>query len=99
MGSLVSQSEHCHVDTLDLYTARQRTAFLKQAAESGNRRCAGRDPQPATAGDTNTLQETLTQCGEHIREVAIEIDNSAVQMNPEGPRGSAHSQTPAKRRS
>ncbi len=22
--------------------------------------------QPATAGDTNTLQETLTQCGEHI---------------------------------
>ena len=26
--------------------------------------------QPATAGDTNTLPETLAQCGEHIREVA-----------------------------
>jgi transposase len=41
--------------------------------------------QPATAGDTNTLQETLAQCGEHIREVAVEIDNNAVEMNPEGP--------------
>jgi transposase len=41
--------------------------------------------QPATAGDTNTLHETLTQCGEHIREVAAEIDNRVEQMNPEGP--------------
>ncbi len=41
--------------------------------------------QPATAGDTNTLHETLTQCGEHIREVAADIDNRAEQMNPEGP--------------
>src|SRR6202521_1146325 len=41
--------------------------------------------QPATAGDTNTLHETLTQCGEHIRGVAAEIDNSAEQMNAEGP--------------
>ena len=41
--------------------------------------------QPATAGDTNTLHETLTQCGEHIREVAVEIDNRAEQMNAEGP--------------
>jgi transposase len=41
--------------------------------------------QPATAGDTNTLQETLTQCGEHIREVAGDIDNNDGQMNPEGP--------------
>jgi IS5 family transposase len=41
--------------------------------------------QPATAGDTNTLHETLTQCGEHIREVAGDIDNHDGQMNPEGP--------------
>jgi len=41
--------------------------------------------QPAAAGDTNTLHETLTQCGEHIREVAADIDNNAVQMNPVGP--------------
>jgi transposase len=41
--------------------------------------------QPATAGDTNTLHETLTQCGEHIREVAGEIDNNDGQMNAEGP--------------
>jgi transposase len=41
--------------------------------------------QPATAGVTNTLHETLAQCGEHIREVAVDIDNNAVQMNPEGP--------------
>jgi transposase len=41
--------------------------------------------QAATAGDTNTLHETLTQCGEHIREVAADIDNRAEQMNPEGP--------------
>src|SRR5580692_3001916 len=41
--------------------------------------------QPATAGDTNTLHETLTQCGEHIREVAAEIDHRAEQMNAGGP--------------
>src|ERR1700734_975750 len=45
--------------------------------------------QPATAGDTKTLYETLTQCGEHIREVAaetnVETDNEAGQLNPEGP--------------
>lgn len=38
--------------------------------------------QPAVAGDTNTLHETLAQCGEHIREVAGDIDNNDVQMNP-----------------
>ena len=41
--------------------------------------------QPATAGDTNTLHETLTQCGERIREVAADTDNKAEQLNPEGP--------------
>ena len=41
--------------------------------------------QAAAAGDTNTLHETLTQCGEHIREVAGDIDNNDGQMNPEGP--------------
>jgi transposase len=41
--------------------------------------------QPATAGDTNTLHETLTQCGEHIREVAADTDHKAKQLNPEGP--------------
>jgi transposase len=41
--------------------------------------------QPATAGDTTTLHETLTQCGEHVREVAAETDNKAEQLNPEGP--------------
>src|SRR5580698_8286030 len=41
--------------------------------------------QPATAGDTNTLPETLAQCGEHIREVAADIDHKAKHMNPEGP--------------
>src|ERR1700710_1314258 len=41
--------------------------------------------QPATAGDTNTLQETLTQCGEHIREVAADTDNKVEELNPEGP--------------
>jgi transposase len=40
---------------------------------------------PATAGDTKTLHETLAQCGEHIREVAVEMDEGAVQMNAEGP--------------
>jgi transposase len=42
--------------------------------------------QPATAGDTNTLHETLTQCGEHIREVAAETEEQTTeQLNPEGP--------------
>jgi transposase len=41
--------------------------------------------QPATAGDTNTLQETLTQCGEHIREVAVDSEDNAKQLNSEGP--------------
>jgi transposase len=41
--------------------------------------------QPATAGDTHTLQETLTQCGEHIREVAVETEDNAEQLNAEGP--------------
>lgn len=43
--------------------------------------------QPATAGDTNTLHETLAQCGEHIREVAAGTNNEVrtEQLNPEGP--------------
>ncbi len=42
--------------------------------------------QPATAGDTNTLQETLAQCGEHIREVAADTgEEAAKQLNAEGP--------------
>jgi transposase len=42
--------------------------------------------QAATAGDTNTLHETLTQCGEHIREVAAAAEPEASeQLNPEGP--------------
>jgi transposase len=42
--------------------------------------------QAATAGDTNTLHETLTQCGEHIREVASDTDEEeAKQLNAEGP--------------
>jgi transposase len=42
--------------------------------------------QPATAGDTNTVHETLAQCGEHIREVAAESEAEATaQLNPEGP--------------
>jgi transposase len=41
--------------------------------------------QSAAAGDTNTLYETLTQCGEHIREVAADTDDKAEQLNPEGP--------------
>ena len=40
--------------------------------------------QAATAGDTNTLPETLTQCGEHIREVAGG-DAGTEQLTPEGP--------------
>ena len=42
--------------------------------------------QPATAGDTNTVHETLAQCGEHIREVAATVEQEAAeQVNPEGP--------------
>jgi transposase len=42
--------------------------------------------QSATAGDTNTLPETLAQCGEHIREVASEAGSEeSARMNPEGP--------------
>jgi transposase len=42
--------------------------------------------QAATAGDTRTLHETLTQCGEHIREVAADTDEEeAKQLNGEGP--------------
>src|SRR5271156_1238060 len=44
---------------------------------------------PATAGDTKTLYETLTQCCEHILEVAaetdVETDNERGQLNPECP--------------
>jgi transposase len=42
--------------------------------------------QPATAGDTNTVHETLAQCGEHMREVAATANQeTAEQVNPEGP--------------
>jgi transposase len=43
--------------------------------------------QPAAEGDTTTLQETLAQCGEHIREAAAGMDDEAdvEQLNPEGP--------------
>jgi transposase len=42
--------------------------------------------QAAAAGDTNTLHETLTQCGEHIREVAADNEKMQTeQLNPEGP--------------
>jgi transposase len=41
--------------------------------------------QAATAGDTNTLHETLAQCGEHIREVAADTDEEVKQLNAEGP--------------
>src|ERR1700720_2300611 len=42
--------------------------------------------QAATAGDTNTLHETLTQCGEHIRQVAADNEKMQTeQLNPEGP--------------
>ncbi|HEX3447040.1 MAG TPA: transposase [Isosphaeraceae bacterium] len=41
---------------------------------------------PATAGDTNTVCETLAQCGEQIREVAVEAGPETEQtLNPEGP--------------
>jgi transposase len=42
--------------------------------------------QPATAGDTSTFPETLTQCGEHIREVAADIEEAATErLNRKGP--------------
>ncbi len=42
--------------------------------------------QPGTAGDTSTFPETLTQCGEHIREVAADVEEAATgQLNREGP--------------
>ena len=42
--------------------------------------------QAATAGDTHSLHETLTQCGEHIREVAAcAAHETSEQLNPEGP--------------
>jgi transposase len=43
--------------------------------------------QGGSAGDTSTVHETLTQCGEHIREVAADIVDGTrtEQMNPEGP--------------
>jgi len=41
--------------------------------------------QPAAAGDTKTVCETLTQCGEHVREVAIEIEGKGERLNAEGP--------------
>jgi transposase len=41
--------------------------------------------QPATAGDTHTFHETLTQCGEHIREIAADSEGEAAQFNPDGP--------------
>lgn len=42
--------------------------------------------QPATAGDTNTLHETLAQCGEHMREVAAGPELEVTeQVNPDGP--------------
>jgi transposase len=43
--------------------------------------------QGGSAGDTKTVHETLTQCGEHIREVAADTENKAgtEQLNPEGP--------------
>jgi len=42
--------------------------------------------QPATAGDTNTVCETLAECGEHIREIADDVGAAAAEtVNPEGP--------------
>lgn len=40
--------------------------------------------QPATAGDTNTVCETLAECGEHIREVAVDTSADPEEtVNPE----------------
>jgi transposase len=41
--------------------------------------------QPAVMGDTQTVYETLTQCGGHVREVAAHAESKAEQLNPEGP--------------
>jgi transposase len=43
--------------------------------------------QAATAGDTNTVHETLAQCGEHIRETAVGTEGrtGTERLNPEGP--------------
>ena len=41
--------------------------------------------QPATMGDTQTVYETLTQCGGNVREVAAHAESKAEQLNPEGP--------------
>jgi transposase len=42
--------------------------------------------QPATAGDTNTMPETLAQCGEHIRDVAVDLEQEqSGNINAEGP--------------
>src|SRR5881398_55753 len=42
--------------------------------------------QPAAAGDTHTVYETLATCREQIREVAATIDRQdSAELNPEGP--------------
>ena len=42
--------------------------------------------QPAAAGDTHTIYETLATCTEQIREVAATIDGQdTAALNPEGP--------------
>jgi transposase len=43
--------------------------------------------QGGSVGATNTVHETLTQCGEHIREVAADTDDKTrtERLNPEGP--------------
>ncbi len=41
--------------------------------------------QPAVMGDTQTVYETLTQCGGHVREVAAHGESKTEQLNPEGP--------------
>ena len=49
---LASRGEGFHVDTLDLYSARQRAAFIKQAAAEmalEGRRCARTGPRAAEA--------------------------------------------------
>jgi hypothetical protein len=40
--------------------------------------------QPTATGDTQTVCETLTQCGGHVREVAAHAESKAEQLNPEG---------------
>lgn len=43
--------------------------------------------QPATSGDTQTMPETLAQCGEHVCEVAAATNNedAGERVNPQGP--------------